>query len=207
MIEHQDLAPEDWASRCESSISRASHAARRAAAEVRSRVARQRAAKEFPMAVLRQEIAVLEAETEENALKAGDEAFKRVLRNTVTPGRRLSVASQRVEPSLVSWQWRKSKPASQQWETSYPVYQQWERPYPAAQQRQATYPASRQWERPYPASQQRERLYLAPQQWKEELSLASHGDPQATTQHDQGTVRPDPSARVRTVAELPPQFP
>ena len=189
-IHDQDnVGPEESASHCASSTIRASRAARRAAAEVRSRVAQQRAAKEFEMAVVRQEIAVLEAETEENSLRAGEEAFARVLRNTVTPasqwkgessidlrpGRRSSIESQRTEPSQVSQQWRKSKPASQQWETSYP----------ASQQRETSYPASQQWERPYPASQQRERSYLAPQQWKEELSFASHVDPQVTTQHNQ----------------------
>ena len=61
-IEHQDLAPEESASQCESSMSRAGRAARRAAAEVRCQAARQRAAKEFQMAVLRQKIAVLEAD-------------------------------------------------------------------------------------------------------------------------------------------------
>ena len=281
-IHDQDnVGPEESASHCALSTIRASRAARRAAAEVRSRVAQQRAVKEFEMAVVRQEIAVLEAETEENSLRAGEEAFARVLRNTVTPasqwkgessidlrpGRRSSIESQRTEPSQVSQQWRKSKPASQQWETlypasqqretsypasqqretsypasqqretSYPASQQWETSYPASQQRETSYPASQQretshpvsqqretsytasqqwerpypasqqWERPYPASQQRERSYLAPQQWKEELSLASHVDPQVTTQHNRGTARPDPSARVRAGAESPPPFP
>ena len=51
-------------------------------------------------------------------------------------------------------------------------------------------------------SQQWERSSPAPQK---ELSLVSHTDPQATTQHDQGTARPHPSARVRIGPEsLPP---
>ena len=221
-IHDQDnVGPEESASHCASSTIRASRAARRAAAEVQSRVARQRAAKEFQMAIVRQEIAVLEAETEENALRAGEEAFVRVLRNTVTPvsqwkgessielrpGRRSSIESQRTELSQVSQQWRKSMPASQQWETSYPASQQWERSYPASQQWETSYPVSQQRERPYPASQQRERSYLASRQWKEELSLARHVDPQATTQQDQGTARPDPSAQVMTGAVSPPPFP
>ena len=70
----EDLAPEDSASQCKMTMSRASCAARRAAEEAQSQVARQKAAKEVQIAALQQE--VLDAEGEKNALDAGDEAFE-----------------------------------------------------------------------------------------------------------------------------------
>ena len=48
--------------------------ARRAAAEVRARTARQRAAKELQIAAMREEIVEMEAEGEKEALDVGDEA-------------------------------------------------------------------------------------------------------------------------------------
>ena len=81
----EDLAPEDSASQCESTMSRDSRAARRAAEEVRSRVARQKAAKKLQIAALQQEVAVLDEEGEKEALDAGDEVFERELGNTDAP--------------------------------------------------------------------------------------------------------------------------
>ena len=95
-IEHQDLAPEDSASQCESSMSRASCAARRAAAEVQIRVARQKAAKELRIAEIQQEVAELEAEGETDALDAGDEVFEQVLSNTDAPSQRSTPESRGV---------------------------------------------------------------------------------------------------------------
>ena len=86
-IEHLDVAPEDSASQYGSSTTRASHAARRAAAEVRDGVARRRAAQELRLAAIHQEITETEAEGEKDALDAGDEAFERELCNTDTLSR------------------------------------------------------------------------------------------------------------------------
>ena len=95
-IEHLDVTPKDSVSQYGSSMSRASHAARRTAAEVRDRVARQRAAQELRLAAIHQEIAEMEAEGEKDALDTGDEAFERELRNTDTLSRRSACGSRGV---------------------------------------------------------------------------------------------------------------
>ena len=87
-IEYEDVAPEDSASQIESSVSRASRAARKAAAEVRARTAQRRAAKELQIAALRQEVVEMEAEGEKDALDAGDESFERELHNMDALSRR-----------------------------------------------------------------------------------------------------------------------
>ena len=79
-IEYKDVAPEDSASQIESSMSRASQAARKTARRYGFGVAQQRAAKELQIAAMQQEVE-LDAEGEKNALDAGDEAFERELRN------------------------------------------------------------------------------------------------------------------------------
>ena len=52
-IEHKDVTPGESASQVESSVSRASRVARRAAVEVRARTARERAAKELQIAAMK----------------------------------------------------------------------------------------------------------------------------------------------------------
>ena len=80
--------PGDSASQVESSISRASEKARRAAEEVRARTARRCAAKELRIAALRDEIVELETEGAKEALEVAGEVFSRELRKTGSPSRR-----------------------------------------------------------------------------------------------------------------------
>ena len=123
--------PEESASHCTSSMIRSSYAASRAAAEVRSRTARQKAEIEARISAIKQEIALLDAEAEEQAAQAEEAEFEWVMSMDV-PSRRLAPQS-RSEPSLLSQSWRKSYPASQQWERPYPASQQWETSYPMSQ--------------------------------------------------------------------------
>ena len=88
LVEHKDVTPGDSASQVESSISRASEKARRAAAEVRAWTARRCAAKELRIAALRDEIVELETEGAKEALEVADEVFSRELRKTGSPSRR-----------------------------------------------------------------------------------------------------------------------
>ena len=88
LVEHKDVTPGDSASQVESSISRASEKARRAAAEVRARTARRCAAKELRIAALRDEIVELETEGAKEALEVEGEVFSRELRKTGSPSRR-----------------------------------------------------------------------------------------------------------------------
>ena len=88
LVEHKDVTPGDSASQVESSVSRASEIARRAAAEVRARTARRRAAKELRIAAIRDEIVEIETEGSKEASEVEDEIFQRELRKTGSPGRR-----------------------------------------------------------------------------------------------------------------------
>ena len=88
LIEYEDVTPGKSASQVGSSVSRASEAARRAAAEVRARTARRRAARELEIAAIRDEIVEEEAEGAKEALAIEDEVFQRELRKTGSPGRR-----------------------------------------------------------------------------------------------------------------------
>ena len=88
LIEYEDVAPGKSASQVGSSVSRASEAARRAAAEVRARTARRRATRELEIAAIRDEIVEVEAEGAKEALEIEDEVFQRELRKTGSPGRR-----------------------------------------------------------------------------------------------------------------------
>ena len=56
--------------------------------QVRSRVAREKAAKKLRMAAIQQEIEMMDVEGEEEALDAADEAFEQELRNTDAFSRR-----------------------------------------------------------------------------------------------------------------------
>ena len=95
-VEYEDVTPGESARQVESSVSRASRVARRAAAEVRARTARQRAAKELQIAAMREEIVEMEAEGEKEALDVGDEAFQRELRNIDSLSRRSAPESRGV---------------------------------------------------------------------------------------------------------------
>ena len=77
LVEDKDVMPGDSASQVESSISRASEKARRAAAEVRAWTARRCAAKELRIAALRDEIVELETEGAKEALEVEGEVFSR----------------------------------------------------------------------------------------------------------------------------------
>ena len=79
-VEYEDVTPGESASQIASTVSRASQAARKAAAEVRARTARQRAAREAHIAAVREEIVVIEAKGEKEALDVGDEVFQEELR-------------------------------------------------------------------------------------------------------------------------------
>ena len=79
-VEYEDVTPGESASQVASTVSRASQAARKAAAEVRARTARRRAAREAHIAAVREEIVVIEAEGEKEALDVGDEVFQEQLR-------------------------------------------------------------------------------------------------------------------------------
>ena len=96
-IEYEDVMPEDSASQVESSVSRASRVARRAAVEVRARTAQRRAAKKLQIAAMREEIVEMEADGEREALDVGDEAFERELRNTDALSRRSAPESRGVK--------------------------------------------------------------------------------------------------------------
>ena len=87
-IEYEDVTPGESASQVESSVSRASQAARKAAAEVRARTARRRAARESQIAALRDEIVEIEVEGAKEALEIEDEVFQRELRKTGSHSRR-----------------------------------------------------------------------------------------------------------------------
>ena len=87
IIEYEDVTPGKSASQAESSVSRASKVARRAAAEVRARTARRRAARELQIAALRDEIVEIEAEGTKEALEVEEEVFQRELRKTGSPSR------------------------------------------------------------------------------------------------------------------------
>ena len=88
IIEYEDMTPGKSASQAESSVSRASEVARRAAAEVRARTAQRRAARELQIAALRDEIVEIEAEGTKEALEVEEEVFQRELRKTGSPSRR-----------------------------------------------------------------------------------------------------------------------
>ena len=88
LVEHKDVTPGDSASQVESSVSRASEIARRAAAEVRARTARRRAAKELRIAAIRDEIVEIETEGAKEASEVEDEIFQREVCKTGSPGRR-----------------------------------------------------------------------------------------------------------------------
>ena len=87
-IEYEDVTPGKSASQVESSVSRVSEVARRAAAEVRARTARRRAARELQIAAVRDEIVEIEAEGAKEALEIKDEVFQRELCKTGPPSRR-----------------------------------------------------------------------------------------------------------------------
>ena len=95
-IEYEDVTPGESASQVESSVSRASQAARKVAAEVRARTARQRAARELHIAAMREEIVEIEAEGEREALNVGDEVFQRELRKAESLSRRSASESRGV---------------------------------------------------------------------------------------------------------------
>ena len=83
-VEFEDVAPEESASQVASSLSRANQAARRAAAEVRAQTAQITVQRELQIAAIRQEVLDIERAGEQEALVAGDEAFKEELRNDGT---------------------------------------------------------------------------------------------------------------------------
>ena len=95
-IEYEDVTPGESASQIKSSVLRASQVARRAAAEVRARTARHRAARELQIASMREEIVEIEAEGAKEALDVKDEVFQRELRKADSLSRRSAPESRGV---------------------------------------------------------------------------------------------------------------